>query len=129
MDNNIVELMDANLLEVFNERDPQLRQAAIERTYSPDVRWEDEDRVVIGRDNLAARAQELIDDQLAGLSFTKSGPVHQTAGMGYLAWNIFAPGDDPAEASPLISGFDVALVENGVIARLFTVVTKTPATP
>jgi len=29
----------------------------------------------------------------------------------------------------LIAGFDVALIEDGVIAQLFTVVTQEPATP
>jgi hypothetical protein len=32
----VAQLMQANLLEVFNERDDQRRRAAIERTYGDD---------------------------------------------------------------------------------------------
>ena len=44
--------------------------------------------------------------------------------MGFLAWDVFPPGDQ--SGTPLVSGFDVALVENGVVAQLFTVVTTQP---
>ena len=46
MTETVVELMEANLLEVFNERDAQRRSAAIERIYAPDVRWTDRKSVV-----------------------------------------------------------------------------------
>ena len=39
-------------------------------------------------------------DSKAGLSFVKAGPVHETRGFGYLAWNVFAPGSD----SVIVSG-------------------------
>ena len=39
----IDDLMRANLLAVFNERDESRRRAAIEATYAPDVRWTDAD--------------------------------------------------------------------------------------
>jgi hypothetical protein len=118
----IEELMTASLMHVFNEGDPQRRRAAIERTYSADVRWTDDDEVSVGRDQLDSRAQALQEGQLAGLSFVKSGPVHQTPGFGYLAWNVVAPGSDV----PIVSGFDVALIADDRISQLFTVITETP---
>ena len=36
-------LMEANLLGVFNERDAQRRALAIASTYAPDVRWTDDE--------------------------------------------------------------------------------------
>jgi len=43
MTDAITRLMEANLLEVFNQRDTELRRAAITRTYAPDVRWTEDD--------------------------------------------------------------------------------------
>jgi hypothetical protein len=118
----IERLMESNLLHVFNERDPQRRLAAIEQTYTPDVRWTDDEGVSVGVDQLNVKAQALQDGQLAGLSFVKAGPVYQTHGIGYLAWNIVAAGSD----TPIVSGFDVALIADDRINELFTVLAKTP---
>lgn len=96
----------------------------IRRNYAEDVRWADGEETVTGQDRLQEKAQELLDGQLAGLDFSQSGPVYQAGNMGFLAWDVFPPGDEAG--TPLVSGFDVALVENGVITELFTVVTKQP---
>ncbi|MFD9666975.1 nuclear transport factor 2 family protein [Rhodococcus sp. NPDC059968] len=117
--------MEENLLAVFNERDPQRRLMVVRRNYAPDVRWSDPEGTVIGQDRLHERAQELLDGPLSGLTFVQSGPVYQTANLGLLAFDIF-PLDRAADAGssePLISGYDVAIVENDVIAQLFTVIT------
>jgi hypothetical protein len=118
----IERLMESNLLHVFNERDPQRRLTAIDQIYSPDVRWTDNEGVSVGVDQLNAKAKALQYGQLAGLSFVKAGPVYQTHGIGYLAWNIVAAGSD----TPIVSGFDVALIADDRINELFTVLTKTP---
>jgi hypothetical protein len=110
-------LMEANLLGVFNERDTQRRAAAIEKTYAPDVRWTDDEGIVVGREALAAKAVAL-QTQMQGLVFTKASPVYQTRGFGYLAWKL-----GPDGADPVASGFDVAVVRNDVISELYTVIT------
>ncbi len=124
MSENITKLMQENLLAVFNERDAARRLEVVRRNYADDVRWSDAEETVVGQDRLHDKAQALLDGPLAGLSFVQSGPVHQTANMGYLGWDVFAP--DAGGTDPLISGFDVAIVENERIAQLFTVVTKEP---
>jgi hypothetical protein len=116
--------MQENLLAVFNERDTQRRLEVVRRNYAEDVRWSDAEETVTGQDRLHEKAQALLDGPLTGLSFVQSGPVRQTANMGFLAFDVFAPGEERSE--PLISGFDVAIVENDRIAQLFTVVTKEP---
>jgi hypothetical protein len=73
MSSKIEELMTANLMEVFNERDPRRRRAAIDRTYSHDVSWTDDEEVSVGRDRLESRARALQEGQLAGLSFVAAG--------------------------------------------------------
>lgn len=122
MSESIERLMESNLLRVFNERDADRRRAAIADTYSPDVRWTDDEGVSVGHDALDAKAQALQDGQLAGLSFVKAGPVHHTRGFGYLAWNVVAPGS----TTPIVSGFDVALIAEDRITDLFTVITGAP---
>jgi hypothetical protein len=116
--------MQENLLAVFNERDAQRRLEVVRRNYADDVRWSDAEETVTGQNRLHEKAQALLDGPLAGLSFVQSGPVRQTANIGFLAFDVFAPGEERAE--PLISGFDVAIVENDRIAQLFTVVTTEP---
>lgn len=114
----ITELMHANLLGVFNERDSARRRATIERTYADGIRWTDDDGVTIGRDALDAKAAEL-QAKLGDLQFVAAGHVYQTLGLGYLAFQLVKPGS-PA---PVGSGFDVAIVRDGFIAELYTVLT------
>ncbi|MFL6082799.1 MAG: nuclear transport factor 2 family protein [Mycobacterium sp.] len=113
----ISELMHANLLEVFNERDPARRRAMIEHVYADDIRWTD-DGVTTGRDALDAKAAEL-QAKLGDLQFIAAGPVYQTLGLGYLAFQLVKPGSSAPEGS----GFDVAIVRDGFIVELYTVLT------
>jgi SnoaL-like domain len=113
----INKLMEANLLGVFNERDAQRRVATIEATYAPDVRWTDDEGTSVGREALEVKAIAL-QSQMQGLVFTKASPVYQTRGFGYLAWKL-----GPDGADPVASGFDVAVVRDGLISELYTVIT------
>src|ERR1700757_4589858 len=113
----IDKLMEANLLGVFNERDPQRTASAIESTYARDVRWTDNEGVSVGREALEAKARAL-QSQTQGLVFTKASPVYQTTGFGYLAWKLGPEGGDP-----VVSGFDVAIVRDNLISELYTVIT------
>lgn len=115
MSDVITRLMEANLLGVFDQRDPQRRAAAIAETYAADVQWIDDEGVATGHDELDAKAAEL-QGKLPGLHFVKAGPVRQTRGLGFLAWEVHTP-DDTAVAS----GFDVAEIIDDRIARMWTV--------
>ena len=117
MTETIDKLMEANLLGVFNERDAQRRAAIVQSTYAADVRWTDDEGIAIGREALEARAIAL-QSQMQGLVFTKASPVYQTRGFGYLAWKLGPDGGDP-----VASGFDVAVVRDGLISELYTVIT------
>jgi len=114
----IAEQMHDNLLEVFNERDSVRRRATIERTYADDIRWTDDDGVTTGRDALDAKAAEL-QAKLGDLQFIAAGPVYQTLGLGYLAFQLVKPGS----SAPVGSGFDVAIVRDGVIVEFYTALT------
>ena len=118
MTQTVQQLMQGNLLEVFNERDPERRREAIARTYSPDVHWTDDEGVTVGHAALDAKAAELLD-KIGPLQFVTAGPVHQTVGFGHLAWHLVAEND----TTPQVSGFDVAIIRDDVIAELYTVLT------
>ena len=89
MTETISRLMEANLLGVFNERDAGRRAAVINTIYSPDVRWTDDEGSTVGREALDAKATAL-QSQTQGLVFTKAGPVYQTRGLGYMAFETRA---------------------------------------
>lgn len=113
----VAELMESNLLEVFNERDPERRRAAIARTYAPEVRFVDPDEVVTGHDALHAKAGRLLDEA-PGFVFSAAGPLLVNHDLGHLAWAFGPPGQPP-----VVTGLDIALVESGLIRTVYTLLT------
>ncbi|MDL5155039.1 nuclear transport factor 2 family protein [Actinomycetospora termitidis] len=111
---SIEDLMWTNLLEVFGERDPDRRAAAIARTYASDVVFADPEESLTGHEALRAKAQSLLD-QAPGFVFAADGAVHVVDDLGHLSWTF---GPDGGE--PVVRGTDIALVRDGVIARLYT---------
>jgi hypothetical protein len=114
MTEQIDKLMNANLLEVFGERDPALRRAAIERTYSEDIVFLDPDEIVEGYDALDAKAGKLLDDA-PGFVFSPAGPVYINHDMGYLAWNL-----GPEGQPPVVRGLDACFIRDGRIVKVYT---------
>lgn len=68
------ELLHGNLHEVFSERNPERRWAAIGRTYTEDVTFTDPDGEFVGWQALSDQAQKLLDGLLAGLALESSSP-------------------------------------------------------
>jgi hypothetical protein len=118
----IRELMLDNLFAVFNERDPERRSKAIAANYTADVLWTDPDGTFQGHQALNEQAQKLLD-RLPGFVFAAAGPVHVSRDLGLLAFDVGVP-----EQPPAVSGIDVALVRDGRIAHLYTMLTyRAPA--
>jgi hypothetical protein len=110
-------LMHRNLLGVFNERDPARRSEAIAATYAEDVVFHDPEGSVTGRAAVDAKAQALLD-RAPGFVFAPRGRLYESAGsLGALAWQFGPPG-----GAPVATGMDIALVSDGLIATLHTVV-------
>ena len=118
MAEKIRDVMHANLFDVFNERDPERRMAAIARTDTDDVVFSDPDEIVTGREALNTKAHKLLD-KAPGFVFTAAGPIYENHDLGYPAWH-FGPQGQP----PVVSGMVIALVKEGRIATLYTLLTS-----
>lgn len=114
MTDPIHDLMTANLLEVFGERDPERRRQAIARTYTEDVEFLDPDEITTGHVALDAKAQRLLD-QAPGFVFSPAGPVYVNHDMGYLTWNF-----GPEGAAPVVRGVDACFIRDGLISKVYT---------
>jgi len=113
----IRELLLANLFAVFGERDRERRLQVIARNYTEDVIWTDPDGTTQGHEAMNEHAQKLLQ-RMPDFAFSAAGPVHVSRDLGLLAFNLGVP-----EQPPAVSGIDVALVRDGRIARLYTLLT------
>jgi hypothetical protein len=111
----IAELMQANLLQVFGERDGERRRAAIARIHQPDVVFHESDAQAVGHEALHARVQAILDGAPPEFVFSPAGPVRVSDDLGHLPWNF-----GPEGAPPAVRGVDIALVRGGLIAHLYT---------
>jgi SnoaL-like protein len=110
------DLMRRNLLDVFNEPDPERRAAAIAQIYAQDVVWHEEGRVIRGREALAQRAAQL-RAQAPDWAFQPVGPVSVNDDLGHLGFQ-FGPAGQP----PAVTGMDIAHCKDGIIVELYTFV-------
>lgn len=114
MSTTIETLLTRNLHEVFGERDPDRRAAAIKDLYSPGIVFSDPHGRQVGHQALE-EAVATLQAKLPGYGFTEIGGPDVLQDSGRLAW-AFGPPEDPRR----ITGMDVIVVEAGRIARLYT---------
>jgi SnoaL-like domain len=110
------ELLHSNLFEVFSERDPERRWAAIGRTYTEDVTFIDPDGEFIGWQELSDRAQELLNGAPAGDVFEEDGPTYLGTDTAALAWRFGPPG------TPVARGVDVLTIRDGRVSSVRTLI-------
>lgn len=114
------ELLHANLLEVFAERDPERRWAAIGRTYTQDVTFTDPDGDFVGWLALSDRAQELLDAASPGDVFEEDGPAYVGTDAAALAWKFGPPG------KPVARGVDILTIRDGRVCAVRTLIAPGP---
>lgn len=114
------ELLHSNLHEVFSERDPDKRRAAIERTYAENVKFIDPEGEIVGRQALNDRAQKLLDDAPADFVLEEDGPRYVSPETAALAWRLGPPG------SPVARGIDILTVRDGRVSVLTTLLASGP---
>ena len=111
---NAKELLHSNLHEVFSERNPERRRAAIERTYTEDVTFIDPEGEFVGRQALSDQAQKLLDGVLAGFVFEEDGPRYVGTDTAALAWRFGPPGN------PVARGIDILTIRDGRVSVVRT---------
>ena len=107
------ELLQMNR-DVFAERDPEKRRAAIERTYAEDVRFIDPDGESVGREAINDRAQKILDDAPADFVLEEDGLAYVSPDTAVQAWRFGPPG------SPVVRGIDVLTVRDGIVSVVRT---------
>jgi hypothetical protein len=110
------QLLHSNLHEVFSERNPDRRWAAIGRTYTEDVTFIDPDGEFVGRQALSDKAQELLDRASAGDVFEEDGPAYVGADSAALAWRFGPPG------RPVAHGVDFLTIRDGRVSVVRTLI-------
>lgn len=116
------ELLHSNLHEVFAERDPERRRAAIERTYTEDVTFTDPAGAVVGRQALSDQAQKLLDSAPASFVFEEDGPRYVGTDTAALAWRLGPPGN------PVARGIDILTLRDGRVSVVRTLLAPEPDT-
>jgi hypothetical protein len=121
MSNPYGRLMERNLLEVFGQRNPELRKSVIGEIYSQDCIFFEGDEKIVGRDALNARVDQILKGA-PGFAFSMTRPPQVNHDHGRLPWQF-----GPEGAAPVVTGMDVAVFERGRIHALYTFLDKAPS--
>lgn len=115
---SVHELLETNLLRVFNNRDAADRRRIIDETYTDDVEFTDPEGTVTGRDALDEKAGDLLGTLPADFEFVTDGIHYASADTGALPW-AFGPA-----GSPVVRGIDILTVRDGLISAIHTLVVE-----
>jgi len=109
----IPDLMSANLLRIFNERNRRRRAAAIRAMYAKDCFFADAIESVSGWDGVHDKVDRL-HAAYPGFVFQPSGRAVAHHGLACQRWRF-----GPPDACDAITGIDVAIFEKGFIKALY----------
>jgi len=115
------DLLRANLMRVFNERDPSRRAAAVAELFVADPVMYEPTAIVEGRDAIVRVAGELLERFGPDFAFVPEGRAVGHHQLAVLHWHAGRSGG-PVE----VTGMDAAEIVDGRIARLW-VLLQVPA--
>lgn len=109
-----VNLLERSLLELWNERDSIRRLELMQEIYAPDI-------IFFESDTTEINGHEAINNTIAGLqanwsadfAFRLVSPATNNHNFIHAAWTLGS-----ANATPVASGRDIAIVKNGFIQSL-----------
>jgi SnoaL-like domain len=110
-------LMQANIVRVFNERNPDRRGAALRELYTENATLCDPETVATGPEAISEAIDSLHRMLPPGFVFTATGHAVGHNGAARVFWQAGPPGGPAA-----ITGTDVAHIENGRIKLLYVFV-------
>jgi hypothetical protein len=106
-------LMQANLADVFGERDAARRREAIRQLYAENAVLNEPHSTVRGHDAICDAVTALLDSLPSDFVFTAIGPGIGHHGIGRLSWRA-GPANGPSAAT----GMDIAQFQGGRIQVL-----------
>lgn len=109
-------LMTRSLLDVFNQRDPKQRAAAIAEVYSPDIVFYEGHGTTRGPEALVDRVQQLLDG-VPGFTFQPVGEPAINHDMGRQPWTL-----GPPDGPPVVFGTDIVRIRDNHIGALYVFV-------
>lgn len=112
----VAELVHRMVTDVFNERNAHRRAEAIAAVFADNVVFVDPEGTVTGLAALAEKVHALLEGA-PGFVFRLAGPIQEVADLGLDRWQFGPPGADP-----VVRGTDVAIVADGRIVRLYTMI-------
>ena len=118
MPSTVSQLMLRSLENVLGERDDARRAASAEQAYAADISFTDPEGVVRGADGGRGQGPRPARGR-AGLRLPGRGPVREAGDLGVLPW-YFGPRDQ----TPVVSGTDIALIRDGRISALCTLLDR-----
>ena len=110
-------LMQANIVRVFNERDPDRRRVALSELYSEGAVLYDPETVATGWGAISQAVEDLLLRLPPDFVFSAAGHAVGHNGAARLFWRA-GPSDGPVA----VTGTDVAHIENGRIKLLYVFV-------
>lgn len=112
--NTFAAIMEKNLDEVWNQRDPQQRLTAIQSLYLGDATLYEMGAEISGHEAINDKVTELLNSLPPDFMFRKQHDGAVNGNMGRLLWGLGAEGQAPAQL-----GMDVVLFEDGRIRSLY----------
>ena len=109
---DLSDLLNRNLLGVFNQRDEALRLPLLEALYAPDARFADHDGIAVGPAAINEKIREL-HDRTPGFVFVP-GAFHEVQDLATVDWAYGPEGEEP-----VVNGTDVVLIRDGRISALY----------
>ena len=114
MNDELTQLMEENLHQVWSERDADRRRVALEGIYAKDSTLFEVGESISGYDAINEKISNTVNGLPAGFIFTRLKPVIINNNVGRLIWGL-GPKDQPMVAT----GMDIAFFENGKIKSLY----------
>lgn len=114
MNNDLSLLMEENLARVWSERDASLRMKALQNLYADDAGLYHVGHQTTGHQAINDSVSSLLSNMPREFVFFKLKPVVINNNVGRLIWGM-----GPNGQSPVGTGMDVAVFENGKIKSLY----------
>jgi hypothetical protein len=108
-------------IAAWNETNPAARRRLIDEVWTADGTYTDPLADVAGRDQIDA-VIAAVQGQFGGLEFSLAGPVDAHHDLARFTWNL-----GPGDGEPLVVGFDVAVIQDGRLAKVHGFLDRVPA--